>query len=117
LRPESGQQPGPRVQTCPANAFRPEWPHDPGLPAGLGGLQPWPGSAAISTSPQRRPGEADGLGEPGEDEQRYLARLQHSSEAEGGYAIEQATKPPIDTTIARIVKTAMTTPVQKPPDT
>jgi pimeloyl-ACP methyl ester carboxylesterase len=33
------------------------------------------------------------LGGPSEEEQRYLARLQHSSEAEGGYAIEQATKP------------------------
>src|SRR5258708_37801040 len=33
------------------------------------------------------------LGGPSEEEQRYLARVQHSSEAEGGYAIEQATKP------------------------
>jgi epoxide hydrolase len=33
------------------------------------------------------------LSRPSEEEQRYLARLQHSSEAEGGYAIEQATKP------------------------
>jgi pimeloyl-ACP methyl ester carboxylesterase len=33
------------------------------------------------------------LGGPTEEEQWYLARLQHSSEAEGGYAIEQATKP------------------------
>jgi pimeloyl-ACP methyl ester carboxylesterase len=33
------------------------------------------------------------FGGPSEEEQRYLARLQHSSEAEGGYAIEQATKP------------------------
>jgi hypothetical protein len=33
------------------------------------------------------------LGGPSEEEQRYLARLQHSSETEGGYAIEQATKP------------------------
>jgi epoxide hydrolase len=33
------------------------------------------------------------FGAPDEEEQRYLARLQHSSEAEGGYAIEQATKP------------------------
>jgi Epoxide hydrolase N terminus len=32
------------------------------------------------------------LGGPSEEEQRYLARLQHSSEAEGGYAIEQGTK-------------------------
>ena len=33
------------------------------------------------------------LGGPNEDEQRYLARLQRSTEAEGGYAIEQGTKP------------------------
>jgi epoxide hydrolase len=33
------------------------------------------------------------LGGPNEEEQRYLARLQRSSEAEGGYAIEQGTKP------------------------
>ncbi len=33
------------------------------------------------------------LGGPSEEEQRYLARLQHSGEAEGCYAIEQATKP------------------------
>src|ERR1700724_2286309 len=33
------------------------------------------------------------LGGRNEDEQSYLARLQRSSEAEGGYAIEQATKP------------------------
>ena len=33
------------------------------------------------------------VGGPNEEEQRYLARLQHSSEAEGGYAIEQGTKP------------------------
>jgi hypothetical protein len=29
------------------------------------------------------------LGGPTEEEQAYLASLQHSSEAEGGYAIEQ----------------------------
>src|ERR1700736_6197628 len=33
------------------------------------------------------------LGGPTEDEQRYLASLKHSSETEGGYAIEQGTKP------------------------
>src|ERR1700736_2919669 len=33
------------------------------------------------------------LGAPTEEEQQYLARAQHSSGAEGGYAIEQATKP------------------------
>jgi pimeloyl-ACP methyl ester carboxylesterase len=33
------------------------------------------------------------LGGPTEEEKRYLARVQHSSETEGGYAIEQATKP------------------------
>jgi hypothetical protein len=33
------------------------------------------------------------LGGPTEEEQRYLASLQHSSAAEGGYAIEQGTKP------------------------
>jgi epoxide hydrolase len=33
------------------------------------------------------------LGGSNEEEQRYLARLQRSSEAEGGYAIEQGTKP------------------------
>jgi epoxide hydrolase len=33
------------------------------------------------------------LGGPSEEEQSYLARLHHSSEAEGGYAIEQGTKP------------------------
>jgi len=33
------------------------------------------------------------LGGPNEEEQRYLARLQRSTEAEGGYAIEQGTKP------------------------
>src|SRR5258708_9758811 len=33
------------------------------------------------------------LGGPSEEEQRYLARVQHSSEAQGGYPIEQATKP------------------------
>jgi epoxide hydrolase len=33
------------------------------------------------------------LGAPTEEEQGYLARLQHASEAEGGYAIEQGTKP------------------------
>src|SRR5260370_13932719 len=33
------------------------------------------------------------VGGPSEEEQQYLARPQHSSQAEGGYAIEQATKP------------------------
>jgi pimeloyl-ACP methyl ester carboxylesterase len=33
------------------------------------------------------------LGGPNEEEQRYLELLHHASEAEGGYAIEQATKP------------------------
>ncbi|MFJ4654329.1 epoxide hydrolase family protein [Nocardia sp. NPDC088792] len=33
------------------------------------------------------------LGGPTEEEQRYLAWLEHSSVAEGGYAIEQGTKP------------------------
>jgi len=39
------------------------------------------------------PAKLTELGGPTEEEQSYLARLQHSSEAEGGYAIEQATKP------------------------
>jgi len=39
------------------------------------------------------PAKLTELGGPSEEEQRYLARLQHSSEAEGGYAIEQGTKP------------------------
>jgi pimeloyl-ACP methyl ester carboxylesterase len=39
------------------------------------------------------PAKLTELGGPTEEEQRYLTRLQRSSEAEGGYAIEQATKP------------------------
>jgi len=39
------------------------------------------------------PAKLTELGGPTEEEQRYLARLQHSSEAEGGYLVEQATKP------------------------
>jgi pimeloyl-ACP methyl ester carboxylesterase len=39
------------------------------------------------------PAELTELGGPDEEEQRYLARVQHSSQTEGGYAIEQATKP------------------------
>jgi epoxide hydrolase len=39
------------------------------------------------------PAKLTELGGPTEEEQRYLARVQHSSEAEVGYAIEQGTKP------------------------
>ena len=39
------------------------------------------------------PAKLTELGGPDEEEQRYLARLQHSSEVEGGYLVEQATKP------------------------
>jgi len=39
------------------------------------------------------PAKLTELGGPNEEEQGYLAQLQHSSEAELGYAIEQATKP------------------------
>jgi epoxide hydrolase len=39
------------------------------------------------------PAKLTELGGPDEEEQRYLARLRHSSEAEGGYLVEQATKP------------------------
>jgi pimeloyl-ACP methyl ester carboxylesterase len=39
------------------------------------------------------PAKLTELGGPNEEEKRYLAGLQHSSQAEGGYAIEQATKP------------------------
>jgi len=39
------------------------------------------------------PAKLTELGGPTEEEQRYLARLRRSGEAEGGYAIEQATKP------------------------
>jgi epoxide hydrolase len=39
------------------------------------------------------PAKLTELGGRSEEERRYLALLQHSSEAEGGYAIEQGTKP------------------------
>jgi len=39
------------------------------------------------------PAKLTELGGPDKEEQRYLARLRHSSEAEGGYLVEQATKP------------------------
>src|SRR5258708_24022670 len=39
------------------------------------------------------PAKLTELGGPNEEEQGDLARLRHSSEAEGGYAIEQGTKP------------------------
>jgi pimeloyl-ACP methyl ester carboxylesterase len=39
------------------------------------------------------PAKLTELGGPTEEEQSYLARLKHSAEAEGGYAIEQGTKP------------------------
>jgi pimeloyl-ACP methyl ester carboxylesterase len=39
------------------------------------------------------PAKLTGLGGPSEEEQRYLARLRHSSEVESGYLVEQATKP------------------------
>ena len=39
------------------------------------------------------PAKLIALGGPNEEEQRYLAGLQRFSEAEGGYAIEQGTKP------------------------
>ena len=39
------------------------------------------------------PAKLTELGGPTEEEQSYLARVQHSSEAEVGYAIEQGTKP------------------------
>jgi epoxide hydrolase len=39
------------------------------------------------------PAKLTELGGPNQEEQGYLARLQHAGEAEGGYAIEQATKP------------------------
>jgi epoxide hydrolase len=39
------------------------------------------------------PAKLTELGGPNEEEQGYLARVQHSSQTEGGYAIEQATKP------------------------
>ncbi|MEY9840847.1 epoxide hydrolase family protein [Streptacidiphilus sp. EB103A] len=39
------------------------------------------------------PAKLTELGGPTEEEQRYLARLRQAGEAEGGYAIEQATKP------------------------
>ncbi|MGF6885093.1 hypothetical protein ABIA39_003332 [Nocardia sp. GAS34] len=39
------------------------------------------------------PAKLTELGGPTEDEQRYLARIEHSSQAEVGYAIEQGTKP------------------------
>jgi hypothetical protein len=39
------------------------------------------------------PAKLTELGGPDEEEQRYLARLRHSSEVEGGYLAEQATKP------------------------
>jgi pimeloyl-ACP methyl ester carboxylesterase len=39
------------------------------------------------------PAKLTELGGPDEEEQRYLARVRHSSQTEGGYAIEQATKP------------------------
>ena len=39
------------------------------------------------------PAKLTALGGPNEEEQQYLARLQHFSQAESGYAIEQGTKP------------------------
>ncbi len=39
------------------------------------------------------PAKLTELGGPGQEEQRYLARLRHSGGAEGGYAAGQATKP------------------------